>query len=568
MNHDKAFVLLESVLQRLEAKPTEHGRTLEISSNEIEALRYAIAVLGAAAAETVQSEAPEPRPAPPAQGQGDRPSHVAPPRSAPRAPVVRPPRKANFDDKRLGAPDPNLTLCLDFGTARSKAFATMRQGNQVDYVELGLGRRAKEPFPYPLTSTAFVTDEGRIFLGEQGYNEHERQQRPNRERLDSLKQQISQGDQQQLRRHLSAEENPFGAGLTYGDVLSLYLAYLTDMAESELEAQGLPRHARRRFAIPAWDQEKLNVMAPLLKTYLARAQVLADTFRGEWSDGIRVEDLQNVLKDISEHESRIPLSLVGEAVLEPIAAGNGRLRSDTLSRQMVLVVDVGAGTTDFALFMVTERPDDDHFVVSPLDGSVTALRMAGDTMDGIVRHLIINHAKVDPHDPASRILYSDLSRKLRRYKERLFAEKKLDYQLSDDRRGTVTLAQLLETEQAKSFEKSLKDKVQELLLGTKDNVKLVAEAGLRVLLSGGGATLPMVQSLASGTSYIDGSTLRHRSSDLLPESLRQLPFREAYPELAVALGGAMPDLPKVGSPVKLLKGIARPTVRAVRPFAG
>ena len=46
-------------------------------------------------------------------------------------------------------------------------------------------------------------------------------------------------------------------------------------------------------------------------------------------------------------------------VLEPIAAGSARVWKDdlrSLSRQLVFVLDVGAGTTDLSLFWVVQDP--------------------------------------------------------------------------------------------------------------------------------------------------------------------------------------------------------------------
>ena len=39
-------------------------------------------------------------------------------------------------------------------------------------------------------------------------------------------------------------------------------------------------------------------------------------------------------------------------ISEPIAAGSARLWTDSARRGLVLIVDAGAGTTDFALFLV------------------------------------------------------------------------------------------------------------------------------------------------------------------------------------------------------------------------
>ena len=55
-------------------------------------------------------------------------------------------------------PTEDLLMCLDFGTACSKAFAT--EGTENALVELGLGRSAGEPdYVYPVSSTIYISDD-------------------------------------------------------------------------------------------------------------------------------------------------------------------------------------------------------------------------------------------------------------------------------------------------------------------------------------------------------------------------------------------------------------------------
>ena len=102
-------------------------------------------------------------------------------------------------------------------------------------------------------------------------------------RFDSLKARLSHGLQGEIERNkVGTDINPTSVPVTEGDLITLYLAYLTDLTTSELESHGISRYVARRFARPCWDEGR-NVWAEKhLKRMLTQAQVLADTFHDQW----------------------------------------------------------------------------------------------------------------------------------------------------------------------------------------------------------------------------------------------------------------------------------------------
>jgi molecular chaperone HscA len=76
--------------------------------------------------------------------------------------------------------------------------------------------------------------------------------------------------------------------------------------------------------------------------------------------------------------------------------------------------------------------------------------------------------------------------------------------------------------------------------------KIVDKGGVRLLLSGGGASLPMATGLADQAFPARTGTIRIRLTDVRPdwESSKGEDFRSIYPQLAVAVGGASPFLPE------------------------
>lgn len=321
MDQVVALKLLENLLDRAKL---EHGRLSGLTKLEIEALEVVLASLSPAAGHV---EAPSVVPASkPLEVKGDVNPVPAAAASVPNAGA-----RLVLDPKRLqGLTEPEVTLCLDFGTARSKAFATRRTAEgQYDLLDLALGTHMGEPAVYPLTSSVWITDRGEVFFGSQANDRsapYEANEALARERLDSLKQWFSQGDLHYLATPLTPAQNPVGSvQLTLGDVLKLYLAYLTDAAETALELDHrVSKYVRRRFALPWWNAEKASVVEGVLRDYLAQAQILADTFHGRWASGISLYEAKVACEQVSQLRAQWPLALIERGVPEAIAAGAGR----------------------------------------------------------------------------------------------------------------------------------------------------------------------------------------------------------------------------------------------------
>ena len=258
--------------------------------------------------------------------------------------------------------------CIDFGTAKSKAFAALvnAEGDDdgmYDGFELGLGKidHDLDGAVYSVASSIWISDEGRMFAGSQALTlSAQYTLATGRERLDSIKQQLSQTDHHDGLDHILDEAlNPTEVTLTYGDAMCFFFAYLTDLIGQELEsAHKLSRYTRRRFTIPAWSDAQRSWANAELRKLVARAQVLADTFRGRWSEGISAKDVKEAIRIASQHDGELMKVLDPEmikaeyGISEPMAAGSGRIRIDRSTRNLVLIIDVGAGTTDFGLFLV------------------------------------------------------------------------------------------------------------------------------------------------------------------------------------------------------------------------
>ena len=187
-----------------------------------------------------------------------------------------------------------------------------------------------------------------------------------------------------------------------------------------------------------------------MRDYLLRAQILADTLTGRW-DTLTVRQLVPLMREL-RNENVAPLEglfAVHADVREPIAAGASRFASRLLphdegglSRHALLVVDAGAGTTDFAMFQVAaggQRPPRYALVGK----SVKMSTVAGNTADEVLRPLVLQACGIDPRSGAPRshddfsYIRNDLDSRIREFKAILVTSGSLDVALAHNTIGLL-----------------------------------------------------------------------------------------------------------------------------------
>lgn len=514
-----------------------------------------------------------------------------------RAPEPLPP-PIRIDETVLGlnaAQQPEYVLCVDFGTAMSKAFACRTDSkstldelelDDLDLLELPLGAEDRgagaadtagygdDDSVHAVVSSVWIDDGGLMFAGSGALNRGRLHERAGatRERLDSIKQQISQISTAYSpespsfapeKRPLSPKVNPTSVDLTYEDAITFYLSYLTDLAVTKLEEEIGSRYVKRRFTLPWWkDERQRRWGAAFMARALARAQIVADTFRGRWKDGIPASEVKAVLKLAAEHDDRLTWLLdrsdrgqvgggrVDETTLasaggglEALAAASGRVWTDKSARELMLVVDVGAGTTDLSLFLVVQRGRKrPAFPVAP---GGTAIRQAGDSLDSRLLEQLLNKAHVGEDDALRERMRAGLRLKgVRKMKETLFRTGVVREILENDEPVELTREEFLASEAAIAFRDAMCREIEKLLGEVDKSFFSVVEGRyLTLVLTGGGCNLPMIRGLKDRRWSIGGTWVRCRLAKDVPDFVTErfsAEFAAEYPQLAVAMGGAMP----------------------------
>jgi hypothetical protein len=559
--------IVRSLLQRLDADANsaspQFGRF--ISSLERKALHELVQVAEVEDALTTGSDAQRVDPDNPTAKPGeDNPEVVEAPAGTMRNTVPG----VLLDDTcfQYSAPqEDDFVLCLDFGTAKSKGFAASKPDPddpdlEPEMVELGLGRRDADLdlSVYSLASSIWISDEGRMFAGSEAMRrsaEFVATDLPRR-RLDSIKQQLTLANYQQKLdlMKLEPEINPTSTELSYEDALCFFLAFLTDMAGAELSARGHSRYLARRFTIPSWRPEQRQWAASILGRCVGRAQILADTFRGRWTEGIPAQEFKAVHTVAKRHDDRLRYLIdssqythghFSDGLLEPLAAGSGRLWADRDTRNLVIVVDVGAGTTDFSLFWIVQSPKRSlrgAFQVEPCSDSI---RMAGDIIDALLLDHIIDLAHGGSSEAIRKKLQTDLRlRSLRGLKERLFKSGVLEVPLVTDQIVKIEREEFERRPGVLAVASEIQKAIANFLRGVHPSWARATD-GSRMVLTGGSAKLPMIQALAHQRWGIGADTFHFAPAADLPPLIAarfDSDFQQEYPQLAVAIGGALPVL--------------------------
>jgi len=456
-----------------------------------------------------------------------------------------------LDQSVLKLPDPSSEkrICIDFGTAMSKVTFVRDETEEQPYediVVLPLGGPGdqEEVDELMLVSSVFIDEDGLLWFGQQAVKRS--MHAHGRKRLDNIKHYLSvEGDG--LNSIVPKKFNPTDLSITYGDMVLAYLMFLTWAVNQCLEDSNEPRNIIRRFAVPCFSGTKLNDMSVTLGRMLGDAQILSDTFsqtvRRENCGGISLTEFKTMTSMLRRIDPKY--SFVSEAIVEPMGVAGSIMSWKREVNVLLMVIDVGAGTSDFGLYRLrfgqTENVNSaiEVEIENPeIDPQITE---AGNYLDGLLRGLILKKAAIDSQHEHWENIIDNLELDLRNYKERLFLEKEIMVRLFNDDLITIGRDEFLDLEQVKDFGKALRN-LRDSILESVDFSWLSAApfGALGVALTGGGATLPMVEDLARGEVVINGKTLKLVSAKKFPLWLKEdFPeFETNYARLAVSIGGA------------------------------
>lgn len=572
----EARILLKNLFKRL--SPLDDGCYVldgKLTADEVEALRMALTLLEGGAAPRTPPVQPTPSAGPATTPPAARalrpiPSPVQEPEPEP-APGPEPaapsaPRVNRLDIEEsvkglLSLPDApeDIRLCLDFGTAMSKA--TLVKDGEDDWDDeeitvLELGRYGDDEEDYKLISSVYIDDDGKLWFGKEA-EENCASDSPDGERqvMDNIKHWLSLG---QVDETVDGQFNPTAISVTYADVILAYLTFLTWTVNQALEQLdqppgGYPRNLNRRFAMPCLSGAELKEVKYRLQRYLGEAQVLADVFYKNIRSGLSLEQFVGAVKTLRD-SGRHEYGFVREGITEPLGVAGSLLNyaSDEARHMVVMVMDIGAGTSDFSVYQMRIDPENNIRVAQEAKHSVGGVTEAGNHLDSTLMGLLyvklgFEWDETCGWEQVPRRVRWTVSRRIREYKEDLFDRGAVFFS-ADGYETEVTLEEFLQSRGVQDFKRSLDNEMVYIMERIDPSwVDLIGTAKvpyLTVVLTGGGAALPMVRELADREMRVGNRQIRVASAKSFPTWLAEAhgELELDYPRVAVSLGGARKKL--------------------------
>ena len=238
-----------------------------------------------------------------------------------------------------------------------------------------------------IRTALFVDRSGRLYFGEAAVDTATS---VDQEPFDTIKEAlIEAGNARDFNDPLPPEHSPVSRPITKRHAITLFLAFFT---RAVLRAPRAPESSvPRSIAMPVFPEHKAKFVSEMLQESLTHAHVLAEQFADDLFGSI---DLQSAIRLLEELRNRsISLRPIAETttVVEPVAAVSAQLLHYTPSGNappgLLMVVDVGAGTTDIAMFAAGQVRG--MVTVRHVHGSKRSIPVAGKALDkALIDHIV------------------------------------------------------------------------------------------------------------------------------------------------------------------------------------
>jgi molecular chaperone DnaK (HSP70) len=432
------------------------------------------------------------------------------------------------------------TLCIDFGTAFSKAVAAPT--GAWSHFEPATLRplflaNAEEGNPLLLDSAVFVDDD-RVLFGRAALTRANELGDKRRSALKSFKTLLSVSDlERALNTNAPATIDPHRV-FQMRDLVVLYLSYLLAMIDRAMASDPMLAQAtliRRRYAAPAWRGGDSAGMHHVVTRLFGEAEAfrVAAGRRLLSVDGVSIRTVSDLLPKAAARAQELDMGLIYEATAAAAYTSVGLENSGS----HLLVVDMGAGTTDIAaLARLGPRTIE-------LPEARLTLKQAGDFIDRIIANQVLDAAKWARSIEQKSELWTMLMRQMGDIKETLFADGKAALR-NQGRSITLSMRDIERDPDFRDFLKNLRESYDHALAVVRDDARARSRSEVHAIAVGGGAAAPFIKELVHRKT---GSTRpRVIARPATPEWADAPEFRgnlaPVFPQLAIAIGGAIaPD---------------------------
>lgn len=435
--------------------------------------------------------------------------------------------------------DEGWSLCIDFGTAYSKAaVAPMGAWAKFDpgsIRPLTIGG-VESGNPFLLDSAVFIDDHN-VLLGRSAIARAAQLEHTKRQALKSFKTLLSAPDlERTLGLNLPLPVDPHRR-FHLRDMIVLYLAFLTRAIDRAIAVDPViswsPGPMERRYASPAWRGAGGKILHGIIVGLFGQArrvqEALGDALLAP--EGIEITAALAACRDAREAgpDPSWKMGMIFEATAAAAYSSIGL--EDTASH--LIVVDMGAGTTDFAA--IARGPSSLHEIP---EARVTLTR-AGDFIDRVLLNLAVENCPSLKTPAQQAELWRALAGAVREIKENLFHDNRAAIRHAG-KTITVNIKDLSRDKDFREFEKLLTRAFERGLDAALSRAKSDGEQEIDAIAVGGGAAAPFIQELIKKRKV---GKVRVTPRPATPEWAHAPAFggnlAPIFPQLAIAIGGAL-----------------------------
>ncbi|MES1200123.1 MAG: rod shape-determining protein [Pseudomonadota bacterium] len=436
------------------------------------------------------------------------------------------------------------SIGVDFGTAFSKAAATrmtFEHGAALREIRpLRIGQAAGWDRPF-LTPSSMFLDRHCVHFGANAVDRLLAANQDERELVRSFKTILGANDFEEALNFYPRPCVDPDRMFRLRDLLVLYLAYLLALVDIAAGAAfnrtgSVINSSRLRFSRPGWIPGRIAAAHEAMTSLFNEAHIVGRILGAKLlsPDGLPYHDARQALDYARAHPQ--PFANLDGGIYEASAVGVCHY-SDPNAPNCLLVVDIGAGTTDIAGLIRAPYRDD----IRVIRTARRTIDVAGDNFDAALLDLVVSKAKKLKSRADRAALWRRVIPNVRDLKEELFRKGVVQIQF---RRFKIKVT-VKEFEQHPDFKSTLAEikRVYETAL------KEVLQVGVRervgtvgVVLAGGGAHLPAVRKMVARKRWF-GPPIKIVNLPTTPAWAHELgsaaEFESLFAQLSAAFGAAI-----------------------------
>ena len=436
-------------------------------------------------------------------------------------------------------------LCFDLGTAFSKASAWGTGAN-------GRPRplriaEAVGQGDYTVPTAVCISTTGRLYFGQAALEQGRAS--ANSSAFIELKKYMTHERVRPLDTvMLPSIYNPTPANVSIRQAISLYMAFLTKAAADCLPGESIEGKTLTMPVLTGSRGVNMKKELSLSAYYGWELNREGDLDWDGWS-----LNLKGALRLLRRLERRKPGHADLPILEEPLAVMASRMATYTPNeqgRRICMVVDVGAGTTDFGLF-VSGNVDGQVGVYS-VAGSTYSLQTGGNDIDEALIKCVLDKSSLNRNRRS--IAEATLREQVRLLKEELLEKEDNEPMVFPDAEVELTKQEFIESQPVQAIRSKVKSAFSARLKKVDRSwlefaSTLSRHEGLSVFFVGGGGGLEFLRDivpLRQPQSYNDSSQFYFRVADPDPSWAKERGMRRIwqqisslFPQMAVSLGGAV-----------------------------